>query len=82
MVGPWWTMLPDAPRNHGVAESMTFVNELGNEIRAAVVRSTEDALGVFVVLQGPHSVSTNVITWREAEVLHNLLGRSLCARLF
>jgi hypothetical protein len=57
-----------------------FINELGNPI----VVTVEDAVDgqVLVALEGPTSTGEEIITLKEAKVMHDLLGRYLQVRKF
>ncbi|AFU87558.1 hypothetical protein CcrKarma_gp041 [Caulobacter virus Karma] len=57
-----------------------FVNELGNPIVVTIEDAVDDQ--VLVALEGPTSLGEQIITLREAEVLHDLLGRYLQVRKF
>uniref|UniRef100_A0AB74UKQ8 Uncharacterized protein n=1 Tax=Caulobacter phage BL57 TaxID=3348355 RepID=A0AB74UKQ8_9VIRU len=57
-----------------------FVNELGNPIVVTIEDSVDDQ--VLVALEGPTSLGEQIITLKEAEVLHDLLGRYLQVRKF
>ena len=51
-----------------------FENELKNSITASVEMRPDD---VRVILSGPKSMSENIITKKEAEVLYDLLKKAL-----
>lgn len=54
-----------------------FVNELGNKISMSVTRSpgTMASVGrVTIKMVGPKSTSENIITQKEARVLHEMLS--------
>jgi hypothetical protein len=54
---------------------VTFVNELGNEIRIEVA-DDPDALGypgVCILMEGPSSTCENMITLQETRELHGAL---------
>jgi len=53
-----------------------FENELGNQIKVAILRSS-DGKRVGIVMEGPSSRSTNLITRREAEELSAALCEAL-----
>ncbi|ARB14257.1 hypothetical protein Ccr5_gp039c [Caulobacter phage Ccr5] len=57
-----------------------FINELGNPIVVTVEDAVDDQ--VLVALEGPTSLGEQIITLKEAEVLHDLLGRYLQVRKF
>ncbi|AFO71795.1 hypothetical protein Ccr2_gp039c [Caulobacter phage Ccr2] len=57
-----------------------FINELGNPIVVTIEDAVDDQ--VLVALEGPTSLGEQIITLREAEVLHDLLGRYLQVRKF
>ena len=55
-----------------------FTNEHGNEIQIQVSRKEVDGTpGVHIFLAGPASDTEVHITRREAEILHEELGRAL-----
>lgn len=60
--------------------SKAFVNELGNPIVIQVKDDVDEQ--VLIALEGPTSLSEQIITLREAEVLHKLLGTYLQVRKF
>ena len=53
-----------------------FENELGNQIKVCVLRSS-DGKRVGIVMEGPSSRSTNLITTREAQELSAALRDAL-----
>ncbi|AXQ68244.1 hypothetical protein HOT99_gp040 [Caulobacter phage CcrBL10] len=57
-----------------------FINELGNPILVTVEDAVDDQ--VLVALEGPTSLGEQIITLKEAEVMHDLLGRYLQVRRF
>ena len=54
-----------------------FVNELGNRISISVTRSPGTMLAagrVTIKMVGPKSTSENIVTQKEARVLHAMLS--------
>lgn len=60
--------------------SKAFINERGNPIVAQVKDEVDGQ--VLIALESPTSVSENIVTLREAEVLYKLLGTYLQVRRF
>lgn len=56
-------------------KTITFINELGNEIIISVSsKEIEGVEGVLLSIEGPTSISENHITKKEAENLYQCLG--------